>query len=1386
MKAKFTLIVILALAFTNLVKSQSPHPFELGLNIGGSWYQSDIKMKKVGLGAGLTFGQTYCLNKTSPLFWGWRFRYLNANAYGQDFQKSYGIKNNFALNGTNDPNLDYFNNGGYVYQNYKSTLDEFSLELKIGANQLRQRTKILAYIFGGAGLTKAVTKIDQLDALNNRYNYNLIDSAGTASKGDILSNLSNMYDGNFETNAEGSKNPRWRFMPSFGVGLGYQVSSGFSIGFEHKITFALNDLLEGQQWTNTNEKTGTNDRYHYTSLWLKFSFGGRGHATSSTNTNLNSDITTLNNTTSNKPSITFTNPGVNPYNTTQQTISLTARVKDVVSKNDISLVINGSSVSAFSYNAGTDILSYTTNLNSGNNSIEITATNTIGSTTASQAIIYSEPTVVVQAPVVTITNPNSSPSTTNTNMATVNASISNVIAASQISVMLNGTPTSSFSFNSSTHQFNMNANLVLGSNAIVITASNSAGSDTKSTTIVYSQPVVNTTPAPIVTIVSPSPSPFNSNTNSQLITAVIQNITAKSQINATVNGGPIMASAISYNSASGQATFSANLLVGVNTVVVGATNVSGADSKNVTIIYSQPTPPTELAPSITITNPISNPFNTSVNTASVTATILNVSSSSQITVKVNGLSTSAFSFNSSTHQFNMNTSLVLGANTIAISAINSGGADSKNVTIIYSAPAPSVQAPVVTITNPASSPYTTTANTTTVNATVLNITNSSQLNVSVNGMPTSSFTFNASSHQLSLNTNLILGSNSVVISATNAAGNDTKSGIIIYNQPVVNTTPAPVVTIVNPSVNPFNTTVNSQLITAVVQNITAKSQINASVNGGPIMTSAISFNTSTGQASFTANLIMGANTIVVGATNVSGADSKSTTIIYSQPAPTVLPPVVTITSPTSNPFNTTVNTSTVTASITNITSSSQLSVMVNGVSTSAFSFNSSSHQLSLNTNLVLGANSIVITATNSAGIDSKSVTIMYSIPAPTVLPPVVIITSPTSNPFNTTVNTATITANVSNITSSSQLNVKINGVSTSAYSFNSSSHQLSLTSNLVLGANSVVITATNSAGVDSKSVTIMYSMPAPTVLAPVVTITSPSSSPFTSSATSTSVVATDSNVTSSSQINVSINGIATTAFTYNNSSNQLNLLVNLSLGSNTVVITAANSAGTDSKSTTIMYSMPAPTLLPPTVSFLTPATSPLTVNSSVYVVTAKTTNVSSASQIVVKVNGVATTAFTFVPLTRKITLNTNLNAGSNTVVITVTNASGSDTKSATLVYEQVVNPILPDTLNTPSNPNGGTSSPTSSVGPVINMIHPISSPYNTSDASINIAAKIIGIDGPGSIIVKVNGNVVNGHSYTVKTKMLNVLVNLNSGTNIVTIQATNSSGSKTETITINK
>ncbi|MGZ4159010.1 MAG: hypothetical protein ACXVED_18450, partial [Bacteroidia bacterium] len=284
MKKIITSIFFIASLFSSgILRSQTTHPFELGFNAGASWLKSDIKMKKLGGAGGFTFGQMYLQNENHFFDIGWRFRYLNAIAYGQDDQKSTGIANNVVLNGVTDTALNYYSHGGFVYQNYKTTLNECSLELLIGLNKMRNKTKFYPYVFGGLGITKAVVKTNQLNANNTRYNYVKIDSLGTATSGDITANLNNLYDGTYETTAEGSRSPVWKFMPSLGVGLGFQATKVVSIGLEYKVTWALSDQLDGQQWTNDNHKSLTNDKYYYASAWLKFTFG-RNPKPVSTNT----------------------------------------------------------------------------------------------------------------------------------------------------------------------------------------------------------------------------------------------------------------------------------------------------------------------------------------------------------------------------------------------------------------------------------------------------------------------------------------------------------------------------------------------------------------------------------------------------------------------------------------------------------------------------------------------------------------------------------------------------------------------------------------------------------------------------------------------------------------------------------------------------------------------------------------------------------------------------------------------------------------------------------------------------------------------------------------------------------------------------------------------
>src|SRR4051812_20071216 len=97
-----SILFIASILSPGILSSQTTHPFELGFNGGASWQKSDIKMKKLGGGGGFTFGQMYLENENHFFDLGWRFRYLNAVTYGQDNQKSTGIKNNVVLNGITD------------------------------------------------------------------------------------------------------------------------------------------------------------------------------------------------------------------------------------------------------------------------------------------------------------------------------------------------------------------------------------------------------------------------------------------------------------------------------------------------------------------------------------------------------------------------------------------------------------------------------------------------------------------------------------------------------------------------------------------------------------------------------------------------------------------------------------------------------------------------------------------------------------------------------------------------------------------------------------------------------------------------------------------------------------------------------------------------------------------------------------------------------------------------------------------------------------------------------------------------------------------------------------------------------------------------------------
>jgi hypothetical protein len=118
-----------------------------------------------------------------------------------------------------------------------------------------------------------------------------------------------------------------------------------------------------------------------------------------------------------------------------------------------------------------------------------------------------------------------------------------------------------------------------GNNSFVITGTNSAGTATASTNVIYTPAVAR----PTVTITIPSSNPTNVSTSSTTVRATIQNVTNRNNVSMTVNGRAVS------NFMLAGTIFQANGVVltpGNNTITVRATNAGGAASDSKVVVFT--------------------------------------------------------------------------------------------------------------------------------------------------------------------------------------------------------------------------------------------------------------------------------------------------------------------------------------------------------------------------------------------------------------------------------------------------------------------------------------------------------------------------------------------------------------------------------------------------------------------------------------------------------------------------------------------------------------------------------------------------------------------------------------------------------------------------------
>ncbi|MGV6862679.1 MAG: hypothetical protein ACWA41_12985, partial [Putridiphycobacter sp.] len=1220
MKKIFTLVFLSLICLSSNLNAQGYVNYNrnwfFGLNFGGT-YHSNTEVEVNGLyraGVGFTFGRSFNYDKGNLLSWDLRVRYLFATYRGLSNEP-------FALDSTNYNVLNlgyelqqYQTAYGYYVPNFRSRVNDWSLELQLNTNLLREKTGWNLFVFGGIGNTQYLTETDLYD---NDISFQIKPEDKLSEKG------VNLFD--YETKVV--KRNEW--MPSFGAGISKQITPNISFELMGRMTWTRNNDFDAMPY-NFDGSSSKNDRYHYASAGFNFALGGGGSGhgnytddgTSNNTNNLNNNNNT--NVVRQKPVVDFTNPSGTPYTTSQSTFYIKANVYYVDGAQNVKFIQDGVLNNAFTFNANTNEFAANVQLHDGENVFELTGTNQYGSD-FDKVVIIKKNTITKNPPVVTFTNPSTNPQTVAVSSYNFSGIVLNVDGKDDITVTFNGQNISNFVYNSSTHAVTTLLNLNLGSNVITVTGVNQDGQDTETATIIYARPT-NVQP-PVVDITNPSVNPYGVSSPAYTVQATVKHVIDKNHVTVLFNG--VSVSNFSYNTVTDLLLFPiSNLNVGTNLIEVIGTNNDGQAKDQVKIIYNethQATPPT-----VTFINP--NVPGTTVGSPSyvMNAITTHIDSKSQIVLKHNGNVISANSYTFANSQITYPLNLSLGLNTFDVTVTNNDGTANAQTSIIYKKEAPCLK-PKLTAINPLVTSITTDDNTMSFQFAVSNMTTKTVLKVTKNGANVP-FNFNPNTNVLSVtNANLVDGVNTFEFSVSNKCGGDK---IIITVRK--NRCKLPVISFSSPT----NVTNAGYALSAIVTNIDNANLLTLTLNG---QAQFFNFNQNTGAITANLQLQSGSNTIVINANKCDGA-TKKLVVNYTPPCNV---PVISVTS--GNSTNTAVYN--FAAHVTNVSAGSDIELKLNGNVVNS-SFNSSNGNVTASLTLNEGNNTIILTAN---GCETVSSTVVVNYEKPCVSP---VITANVSS--DVTSSSYNLVANVTNIENGSDVSVSLNGTVVSS-NFNTSTGALTSTLSLTEGTNTIVITA-NGCTTATKVLNINYTVPCDT---PTITVTSSTTS---TSNTYNLVVMIGGNVSQSDLVVVSNGGMTQTGWTdFNKNLHKATATISLVDGENTIVVTIN---GCETVTETIIVDYTAPCNSPAiTVSSGTSATA------SAYSLNANVTNVDNASGVTVTLNG-ATVSSTYVPSTGSLTANITLVEGANTIVITA-NGCSTETKTVTVNYTAPCNsPVI--------------------------------------------------------------------------------------------------------------
>jgi hypothetical protein len=861
----------------------------------------------------------------------------------------------------------------------------------------------------------------------------------------------------------------------------------------------------------------------------------------------------------------------------------------------------------------------------GANLITVVATDTAGNS-QSASITVTLDTVV---PSVSITTP-----TTGATFVTKNATVTlGGTASDNVMVALVEWRVNNGSFTAAAGTSAWTASgipLVAGTNVIDIRATDSAGN-----TFIRSLTVTRDNVNPTVAITSPTSGP----TYATGATTLILSGTAADNVG-LASVGWSRAEDSATGAAAGTASWTASipLLAGTNTLTVTATDMAG-NTAQATITVTQ----NSTAPSITITAPTSGAtYTTNVSPVAMAGTASGIPSLASVTWSNAGTGGSGTA--TGTTSWAASVPLELGVNVITVTAMDLAGNMTDDVlTVTFD-----IVPPTVSISTPTAAP------TFVQSAATLNLGGSSSDNVSVAKVE---WTNNGSPLALATGTNpwtvtgipLVVGTNVITVKATDTAGNSSTATLSVTRD---NVPPAVAITVPT-SAATWTTNQNPLPLAGTASDNVAVSSVSwsnpAAGASGPAA--------GTNAWSASVPLVVGANTITVTATDTAGTPQTAViTVTYDNTAPSVV-----INAPTASPTYAT-NIGPValggTASDDNAVASVTWSNAATGGSGTATGTNAWSAMVPLTD----GVNTITVTATDTAGnTASQAIAVTFD----TIVPSLAI-TSPTTGPVFATsatsiglggtssdnVAVATVTwTNAANSTSGTALG-------TTAWSVT--------TVNLVAGDNVITVTATDTAGnTTSQVITIKQDSVAPTVA-----FTLPTSGPSAvTNATPLAIAGTASDNVAVASVSWSNPAAAASGAATGTSS--WSAQVPLAAGSNTITVTATDTAGNQSTAVlTVIYDN-----TPPTVSLTGPTTNPIYYTGNASVTVSGTSSDNVAVGTVGWSNAASGGSGTAVG-TGSWSAPIPLTPGTNLITITVRDTAGNVTTKTITVIEDTQPPTI--------------------------------------------------------------------------------------------------------------